>query len=608
MRIEEYQLWGYFEWLIFKFGLLHGLIVAAIVFLLGFIVCYIIGIGRYGPGEGFFRVTRVIYELLARDLPGTSLSRVYALSKLAFQEAIRRKVLVLMAVFIVVLLFAGWFLDSNTSNLAKLYISFVMTGTSYLVLLLGLFLSCFSLPADIKSKTIQTITTKPVRPTEIILGRIFGFSAVGTVLLVAMGILSYIFVYRGIEHSHAARDMADDGKSGTTFVEASHSHTFEMVTEDDGTVKYGVTDEEKSHVHTVTATEAGDKTEYQLGKPEGLLEARVPVFGQMAIYDRAGNLSSSGLNVGFESEYQTYIEGNSLMSAVWTFSGVNAKKFPNGELPIELSLKAFRTFKGDIVTGVQGEIVLRSTDGLVESDRIPFIVQEFDVDQQVIPQKLSGTVINADGDPEPKELDLFTDIAKGGKIEIQIRCIDPGQYLGLSVADLYLRAGESNFGWNMFKGFLGIWMQMVLVICLGVMFSTFLSGPVAMVATLACLILGFFGNVAMDVARGDAPGGGPIETIIRMPMQTGALVDLDLGNPTLETAIKFADQGVLYTLVTFFQAIPSFGQFNTSEFVAYGFDIFPGLIARHLTMTLCYFLLCSIVGYFFLKTRELAAA
>ncbi len=69
-----------------------------------------------------------------------------------------------------------------------------MTGTSYLVLLLGLFLSCFSLPTDIKNKTIHTIATKPVRSTEIILGRILGFTAVGTMLLVAMGLLSYVFV------------------------------------------------------------------------------------------------------------------------------------------------------------------------------------------------------------------------------------------------------------------------------------------------------------------------------------------------------------------------------------------------------------------------------
>ncbi len=86
------------------------------------------------------------------------------------------------------------------------------------------------------------------------------------------------------------------------------------------------------------------------------------------------------------------------------------------------------------------------------------------------------------------------------------------------------------------------------------------------------------------------------------------MVDLDLGNPVLETTIKGIDTGIMYTLVTLFQAIPSFGQFNTADFVAYGFNIFGGLVARHLTMTLAYFVLTSVIAYFFLKTRELAAA
>jgi hypothetical protein len=160
----------------------------------------------------------------------------------------------------------------------------------------------------------------------------------------------------------------------------------------------------------------------------------------------------------------------------------------------------------------------------------------------------------------------------------------------------------------MFKGFLGIWLQMVLVICLGVMFSTFLSGPVAMVATLSSLVLGFFGSLAFDVASGETPGGGPIESMIRIPMHTAATIELDLGNKTLETIIQVADRAILYSVGTLFQAIPSFGQFNTSEFVAYGYNIPDSLVLRHITMTFAYFVLTSLVGYFFLKTRELAAA
>ncbi|MCA9128582.1 MAG: ABC transporter permease [Planctomycetales bacterium] len=595
MRIEKDQMLSYFEWLIFNFGLLQGAIVAVALSLLGFVVCYLVSMARYGPSEAFFHVTRVIYELLARDLPGTSIRRVYALARLAFQEAIRRRVLVIMAVFIAVLLFAGWFLDPAADNIAQLYISFVMTGTSYLILLLGLFLSCFSIPADMKSKTIQTITTKPVRSTEIVLGRIFGFTAVGTVLLVSMGVLSYVFVIRGIEHRHESGDIASDGMSGETSYDASHAHSFEMSGDE------GTTDEQKGHRHLVTRTGDG---QYVIGSPEGLLNARIPVYGRLAFTDRGGN-PGIGLNVGYEDEYQKYIEGTSLMSAIWTFSNVQPSRFGGGDtLPIEMSLQAFRTLKGDIVTGVQGAIILKHTNGRVESERIPFIVKEFSVDQKEIPRKLSGS-----RDGEPVELDIFDDIVdEDGKLEIHVRCTDPGQYLGMSAADLYLRAGDSTFGWNMFKGFLGIWMQMFLIICLGVMFSTFLSGPVAMVATMTCLVLGFFGSLAFDVATGDTPGGGPIESLIRIPTQQGAMVDLDLGNPVLEKTIKIVDNGIMYTLFSVFKAIPSFGQFNTSDYVAYGFDIFSGLVARHLTMTIAYFILTSVIAYFFLKTREIAAA
>ena len=65
-----------------------------------------------------------------------------------------------------------------------------------------MFISAFSLPEDIKSKTIYTIVTKPVRATEIVLGRMIGFVAVGTVMLMPMGLVSFIFVDRGLNHRH----------------------------------------------------------------------------------------------------------------------------------------------------------------------------------------------------------------------------------------------------------------------------------------------------------------------------------------------------------------------------------------------------------------------
>lgn len=599
MRLESEQMWGYFEWLFEHNALLWGVGIAAGLALVAFLLCYIVATFMYGPVEAFYAVTRVIYELFARDVPNTTWRRTNAVARLAFQEAIRRKVLAVVAVFIVGLLFAGWFLDPNADYPARLYIETVLTGTSYMVLLLGLFLSCFSLPADIKSKTIQTIVTKPVRSTEIVLGRILGFTAVGTVLLVIMGLLSYLFVVRGVRHTHEVRSLAADNSTGQTTLDAYHTHTFEM-----GSDGIGVTNEIKGHKHTVVDTGEKDKDGqpvYEVQEPEGMLEAKIPVLGPLRFTDRDGNVGE-GLNVGYESNYQKYIEGASLMTAIWTFDNVTPTRFGD-ELNLEYTLKAFRTFKGDIVTGVQGTITLRNPNGKVESSRLRFIVKEFQVDQMLIPRKLEGF-----RDGVPVQLDLYDDlVSEDGTLEVVVRCEDRGQYLGMSQADLYIRAGDRTFAWNMFKAYVGIWLQMLIIICFGVMFSTFLSGPVAMIATLTCLVFGFFGGIASEVASGQIPGGGPIETLIRMPSQAGAMTELELGNETLVKVIKSIDYAIMAPLSALGQVFPNFGSLNTSPFVAYGVDIFGSLLMRHITQAACYFLLTTLVGYFFLKTRELAA-
>ncbi len=271
-----------------------------------------------------------------------------------------------------------------------------------------------------------------------------------------------------------------------------------------------------------------------------------------------------GKSVGYESEYQKYIEGNTLESGVWTFEGVTPQTFPDG-LRLEMTLAAFRTFKGDIVTGVQGAIILRNPDQSCETERQQFSIKEFQVDQKAYPIKMKGF-----RGKETAELDLFKDLAPEGKLEVIVRCLDKGQYMGMAPADLFLRAGEVPFGWNFVKGYIGIWLQMMIVICFGVMFSTFLSGPVAMIATITCLILGFFGSVATDLLNGKVQGGGPIESLIRIPTQMGVMTDLDIGSPAVATTIKVVDGAIIRCLIAVTAALPDFRSLYTADFVAYG--------------------------------------
>ena len=54
-------------------------------------------------------------------------------------------------------------------------------------------------------------------------------------------------------------------------------------------------------------------------------------------------------------------------------------------------------------------------------------------------------------------------------------------------------------------------------------------------------------------------------------------------------------------------AMPDCSRFNTSRFVAYGFNIPGALMAQHLAVTLAYAAVVAAAAYYLFKTREIAA-
>jgi len=143
MTLQPDDFWSFYEWLVrpdafLESAVLQGSVLIILAIVLGLAVGYIISAVRYGPGEGFYAVARAVRDLVRFDLPGTSPRRILALARLAFKEAIRRKVLFVVGLFVVVLLLAGWYLNPESDEPARLYISFVLTATNYLVLALAL--------------------------------------------------------------------------------------------------------------------------------------------------------------------------------------------------------------------------------------------------------------------------------------------------------------------------------------------------------------------------------------------------------------------------------------------------------------------------------------
>jgi hypothetical protein len=615
MVVDQSEFIAFGDWLP---SYMVDFVMLALFMLVGWsILAFALAAIRNSPSRAAKMIAGTIKRAFMVDFPSTSIRRTMAMSRLAIQEAIRNKVLIIFVLFVALLLFAGWFLDVENDHPARLYLGFVLSASTYLLLALAMFLSAFSLPNDIKNRTIYTITTKPVRAHEIFLGRVFGFAAVGTLLLVFMASVSYGFVVRGLDHEHTIDKTAiewDESTglgTGKTSLDAYHRHDYTInpnLENADGLV--GTTELAKGHSHNIYLRD-GD---YIVGPPTGDLLARVPVYGDLSFLDRYGQPSEAGgLNVGKEWTYRSYIEGNTLNTAIWEFENLTEDMFvtndSDGVLPLELNLRVFRSTKGKIENRIHGEILLVNPEGTLPTDErfsapIPFEANEFVTSQVNI--KLSDIRRRNPTTGELENIDLFKDLVDNGKLQVHIRCKDHAQFFGMAQADVYIRAPEGSFEANLIKCYLGIWMQMLLVILLGVFFSTFLNGIVALISSVAIVAMGMFAGFIGDIQTGEAPGGGPIESIVRNITQQGATLELEMGDTAIE-AIESLDGFYLNTMESLAKLAPDFSKFNMSSKVAYGYDIHMDLILRQLVTTMVYFFVLVLAGYFILTSREIAA-
>ncbi|MCE9544912.1 MAG: PDZ domain-containing protein [Planctomycetia bacterium] len=597
--VVETQVPPFLSWLLSDSGdgqsaLTTFLFTALVLFGLATMVAFLVAAFRYGPGRAFSSIVRGLGGGIV-DFVRMSPRRILALSWLAFREAFRRQIWVGLVVFLVILMFAGWFLDPSSDDPARLYLGNVLNWTTLLMLVMALYLSSLSLPADIKNRTIYTIVTKPVRSSEIILGRIVGFTAACTVLLVIMAGASYVFVSRALAHRHVV--VVDDivpvkqnrqvvRYDGKTKLPYGHQHHFtvpansfapgielsedaaghltvqqvtaaaraadvkpgDILTAINGATVIGLdtaeeqlagapgsniqltlsrggasheakvtreatevfTDIEKGHRHRVVVRWVDGKLQADIGPAEGMLVARVPIYGLLRFRDRQGDpkdpstwkIRQKGISVGKLFGYRSYIEGNTLAAAVWTFDDLKADQYPQG-LPLDASIRVYRGQRGRVDQGITGSLtVVNPAKPTIRSREIIFTAKEFTLDRIQIPQQLT--------DSHGKPLALFGDasqpnlpslVTPDGRVEVWVRCVEPAQYFGMARADLYVRGADASYTMNFVKAFFEIWLQIVLVTSLAVLFSSFLSGPVAVLLTVTTILMGFSCSFIANLAN-----------------------------------------------------------------------------------------------------------
>ena len=373
-----------------------------------------------------------------------------------------------------------------------------------------------------------------------------------------------------------------------------------------------------SHIHRVKVDGEDENATVTLGNATGYFRARVPVYAQkLSFTNRKGELKKSGINVGDEWEYRGYVDGGavigpaSLSSAIFEYGNFTPDLFGNSDiLPLEMTLGVFRTTKGDIERRVVGSIRFESavdekTEKRFISDPIIFETNEFNIQTLPVSRTQPGRVVAPDGTVEAESnFDLFDDFAKNGKLNVILKCEDRNQYLGCARADIYFRGDDDSYFANFFKGYLGIWCQMMIIISLGVAFSTFLSSPVTMLATLVAIIFGFFGDFVRNLREPDVSGGGPVESFFRLVTQNNMESPLETGWAT--TLIEQVDNLIVYLLDKMTYLAPDFRKLNFSDFLTYGYSIDSDRILVAIAMTIGFCIGLTILGYFCLKTRELA--
>ena len=266
------------------------------------------------------------------------------------------------------------------------------------------------------------------------------------------------------------------------------------------------------------------------------------------------------------------------------------------DIPLEMTFNIFRTTKGKVLGApVHAEIKVRRLvptgapggtelgDPLI-SRLIP--IREYYNNKVQIP---AGVLVGSQG-----------------YLAIEVRCLEPNQYLGMAQDDLYILSSQGRFWANYMKGLTGVWLQALVLTAIGVWAGTFLSWPVALLMTIFFFVAGqvAFGSL-QEFAMHSGIGGGPFESLVRLLSHENMMNPL-APTPGVLTA-KALDALVMPVMSRLVYIVPNFGGMDVSNTVAEGFAVDSRLLRDNLLAALAYALPFSVAGYFILKNREVAA-
>jgi ABC-type transport system involved in multi-copper enzyme maturation permease subunit len=541
-----------------------------------------------------------------QDLGRLSGRRMWALARLSFKEAIRRRVLWVFCALFLVPLFAGWFLEYKPEDQVRNYVHVISFAMTVLFLVTAALIASFSLPADIKNQTIHTIVTKPVERFEIILGRFIGYTLLMSLVLLVATTLSLGYMVREID-------------------EEAKKETLRARVPVRGDLRF-------EGAQGFKGDSVGREWEYRryiAGGPGS------PHRAVWSFRDPPGGLASRNKNIRCEFTFDIFRtskgrpedEGKGVFATLqfhsWQWNPADGSALERYRKELE-QMRTQPNLENELAQKYPD--YAKSLDAQVQdreispAERREFLIKNdlaekygyYDIPSKTVydyhtmfvfvpPGLFKKSLDGADKRPA----DVTNPGTKVAPVEVRVKCESPSQYLGMAKYDLYLLDSESKFWLNFFKGAVGLWLRMCVVIGLAVTASTYLSGVIAFLATMFIYLLGFFHDFVRELAENKVPGGGPMESLVRLVTKENLITPLE-SSPGANLA-QGSDQGFRFLFRVIQYILPDVDRFDWTDHVAEGFNISAETMVLTLLVLVGYLIPCGLLAYYLMKSREVAA-
>ncbi len=178
-----------------------------------------------------------------------------------------------------------------------------------------------------------------------------------------------------------------------------------------------------------------------------------------------------------------------------------------------------------------------------------------------------------------------------GRFDLVVSAVNNGMVIGLTEKSVGVITAHHSLAANLFKGLLSQWLLSVLVVTIGFFWSTFVSWPIAIVASL----LLFLGRWLVDQVRDSLQPG------------MGASIATDLqANATGARVISNTFDFFAQTLTRLANFLPDLGQFSTGDLLERGVMVPWSIPGAGGIVLLLFGLPLLSLSYIWLRNKEVA--